>query len=415
MLRRGRASRAIAISPRMVAALVLVPILTACSGAHGPATTASGGASASPGAAIAGSVTPTAVPTPTTTAASTTACVGSESTATPAADTTAPPVLADILFVSDTRGWAVGAGRILTTRDGGAHWAEQYRGTAALQAVRFIDAEHGWALGKAHLLVTSDGGDCWRELPMPAPALQEVGFDSASDGWGIERGDSRVSFLAHSTDGGLTWERVAAPQVPASVCFSDPHHGWLMTESAALYRSHDAGRTWTKAFTPANGDAFGRARSTQCAGSTAVWALARGNCAAGTCAYWLYHGADDGGFQTVVCNASLRGCTEPDAAARFDVGEAGPFSALDASGAVLFGWSPAATKPTTSFVLVSRGGDVVGTPASVVPHLEQPAAAAFRSASSGWLVGSMFTGRSAILHTADGGVSWQTQWQSPAR
>jgi photosystem II stability/assembly factor-like uncharacterized protein len=59
--------------------------------------------------------------------------------ATPSAPRSA--ALAAIQFVGPLDGWAAGAGRILTTADGGRRWIRRYAGPADLDQVDFIDRD----------------------------------------------------------------------------------------------------------------------------------------------------------------------------------------------------------------------------------------------------------------------------------
>src|SRR5258708_37331906 len=144
------------------------------------------------------------------------------------------PPLSAVEFVSAQQGWAVGAGRILATSDGGRAWLMQYRGAAKLDQVDFVDAVHGWAVGTSDLLATTDGGAVWTALPEPCPVIRSVHFMTPSLGYAVPGGsDVRVDGgvpapvaggrLLITTDGGRSWQPFSgAPAMGQTVCFSSP-------------------------------------------------------------------------------------------------------------------------------------------------------------------------------------------------
>ncbi len=60
----------------------------------------------------------------------------------------------------------------------------------------------------------------------------------------ITAGDRGVIYL--SKDRGTTWELVKSPtkKALASICFSDPGHGWIVGQSGVILHSADGGQTW---------------------------------------------------------------------------------------------------------------------------------------------------------------------------
>ncbi len=113
--------------------------------------------------------------------------------------------LIHIDFVSDKRGWIVGAdGTVLFTRDSGESWTKQNTGTTAtLYHVDFRSDKRGWAVGeRGTLLRTTDGGETWTPIPLSVKAtLLSVRFLNDDDGWAIGRGGT----ILRSSDEGRTW------------------------------------------------------------------------------------------------------------------------------------------------------------------------------------------------------------------
>ena len=108
-------------------------------------------------------------------------------------------------FVSDKRGWIVGAdGTILFTRDSGESWSKQNTGTnATLYHVDFRGDKRGWAVGEhGTILRTTDGGETWAAIPSSAKGtLLSIHFVSDDDGWAIGRSGT----ILRSRDEGKTW------------------------------------------------------------------------------------------------------------------------------------------------------------------------------------------------------------------
>jgi photosystem II stability/assembly factor-like uncharacterized protein len=128
--------------------------------------------------------------------------------------------LADVTFVSASHGWTVGdRGLILHTADGGQHWEEQTSGvTCRLSSVFFLNDKLGWAAGGY---------------------LQP--YTQAS-----------VGVVLQTRDGGKTWSIQRDRILPAirQIGFFDSHNGWAVGQSSALfpagvYITSDGGRSWT--------------------------------------------------------------------------------------------------------------------------------------------------------------------------
>ena len=113
--------------------------------------------------------------------------------------------LIHIDFVSDKRGWIVGAdGTILFTRDGGESWTKQNTGTnATLYHIDFRGDKRGWAVGeRGTILRTTDGGETWTTIPTNVKVtLLSVRFLNDDDGFAIGRGGT----ILRSSDEGKTW------------------------------------------------------------------------------------------------------------------------------------------------------------------------------------------------------------------
>jgi len=167
--------------------------------------------------------------------------------------------------------------RIYKTTDGGATWTEQFRGddpALFLDAMTFWDAAHGVVMadsvgGHFTILTTEDGGAHWARMPAAAlpPALENEGAFAASgtnvavfgknDVW-IGTGASATARVLRSHDRGRTWQVSATPLRSGasagifSVAFRDARHGVVVggdyrKESEAVDNvavTDDGGVTW---------------------------------------------------------------------------------------------------------------------------------------------------------------------------
>lgn len=159
-------------------------------------------------------------------------------------------------FVSETRGWVVGAlGTIRTTGDGGSTWAGQTSGTTqTINAVDFVDANNGWyAAGGATLGRTTDGGSTWT-TQTPASiattvALNGISFADANVGWAVGGIAGQPSAVLKTVDGGSTWTTQTTTISPArilrAVSAVDTQTAWAVGDNGTLIRTTDGGTIWT--------------------------------------------------------------------------------------------------------------------------------------------------------------------------
>jgi photosystem II stability/assembly factor-like uncharacterized protein len=416
---------------RCFAALCGVTMLAAGCGSAPSASSVAGGATSSPtppagasSSAASASASPSRARTPPPGR-----CAGPV----PAAGTVTIPPLSAIEFVSARQGWAVGAGRILATSDGGHAWLMQYRGEAKLDQVDFVDAEHGWAVGTSDLLATTDGGAVWKALPEPCAIIRSVHFATPSLGYAVAGGsDLRVDAgvpapvvggqLLVTSDGGRSWQPVSgAPAMAQTVCFSDPLDGFLGTPGR-IWRSTDGGRHWFGSFAEPARPGYARREPgdtavLECAGNSAAWVLFLGFGAALSHAPYIAFATQDArSWHPLFEETYTESAIMPEVHAPAGPGTyPGPFSAISPDTAAFVGWDPPVGYGAAPLQMVSGGGadrsmrgDVGGT--------TQAYGLAFTSASDGWVVGtSQAAGQRAsyvIEATTDGGLTWTRQYQT---
>jgi photosystem II stability/assembly factor-like uncharacterized protein len=338
------------------------------------------------------------------------------------------PALDAVQFVSPSQGWAVGAGRVVATTDGGQTWTRQYSGAAALDQADFIDARHGWAAGTNGLLRTTDGGATWTAVGDPCGAIRSVHFVTPDVGYAVA-GGSQVRIdgglpapvvggeLLATTNGGQSWATVsAAPAQAQTACFTSTSSGFLGTPGK-IWRTSDAGRTWSLAFTEpaASGGARpGPADTTllECAGGGAVWAMFLGSGAAlGHAPYLAYSTQHAGTMHALFEEAYIESALRPQVHAPDGPGSyPGPFSAISPDAAVFVGFDPAVGYGAAPLMTVTGGGlhaqgDVSG--------ISEAYGTAFVSPTQGWVVGkNLQSGNYAIETTTNAGRTWSPQYQT---
>jgi photosystem II stability/assembly factor-like uncharacterized protein len=328
---------------------------------------------------------------------------------------TGTAALSGLQFVSPAQGWAVGQNVILATLDGGAHWQAQLSGQLNLTSADFISARDGWAVGTDRLLVTTDGGARWSSLPEPCPVIRSVHFISPVVGYAVAGNDGIVLATAN---GGHSWVTQSAPAGAQSVCFSDARHGWLGA-SGLLYRTTDGGRSWVKLTGTGGEDGSGTAEMTvECAAGGNAWALRIGPGAGMSQEPHVGYHADAAGATALFAEQYFQspGATPT---AQAPSAYAGPYSAISATTAVFADWCDACGYGTVPFYLVTHSGATVAKGA--VAKINDPGAASFTSAETGWVAGSVTVqnaknqtrSQQRIVATADGGRTWRIVYATP--
>jgi photosystem II stability/assembly factor-like uncharacterized protein len=160
------------------------------------------------------------------------------------------PYLNDVQFVTQYRGWAVGgaygSGTILTTIDGGAHWAAQtYPISGPVRGVQFVSPDDGWAVGGAvggngWILGTTNGGDDWtlQKTTYSVP-LYDVCFSDFSHGWAVGA-NGNIWATLNGTDW-FTQTSGITETLSGIYCYGQL--GWVVGDSTIL-ATRDGGNTW---------------------------------------------------------------------------------------------------------------------------------------------------------------------------
>jgi photosystem II stability/assembly factor-like uncharacterized protein len=172
--------------------------------------------------------------------------------------------LKSISFVNEKVGWAVGnGGVIIYTEDGGKKWQKQGNFTVSLHKGFPINEKESWVGGVAGtLLHTNDGGKTWRKQDIGTwYDIAGIFFKDINTGWVLSGGK-----VYRTKDGGKNWEvsqlPIKAPQggfsgVPfrftkpseeygwgdADIFFSNDKLGWVVLHEQ-VYKTKDGGKIW---------------------------------------------------------------------------------------------------------------------------------------------------------------------------
>jgi photosystem II stability/assembly factor-like uncharacterized protein len=147
---------------------------------------------------------------------------------------TSPTVFAmmDGTFSDELNGCLVGGGgTILFTEDGGQLWNVSTvfgRSETKLNSVFFTDRRNGWTVGsQGKIFATTNGGKSWRQQPASVTAdLFDVYFTGASEGWAVGANGT----LLRTQSGGRVWTSVGSgvPHKLERVFFTSPDKGWIV-------------------------------------------------------------------------------------------------------------------------------------------------------------------------------------------
>lgn len=173
-----------------------------------------------------------------------------------------PPVI-DSAFSGTHFTWLVtGEGDLLRTSDGGMKWEKIAKEDVNwFRSISFSDAQNGWALNyEAEVWRTTDAGQSWRQISNLSPNQElflqnQIGFMDDLHGWIAD-----ISSIWRTEDGGYNWQRYEpsanadkVKELMHGFYFIDAESGWLGAGYGAIYRTTDGGKTWRGQYVTSRG------------------------------------------------------------------------------------------------------------------------------------------------------------------
>ncbi len=124
------------------------------------------------------------------------------------------------------------------------------------------DEPDGW---KARVWHTEDGGKTWNEQSFPEDIglIHRIYFLDSLKGWAVGVRNDSIGYLVntycaayYSDDGGQTWTEQFSPELKlvfTDICFTDSSHGWIVGFKGSsgetggnIFRTADGGQNWER-------------------------------------------------------------------------------------------------------------------------------------------------------------------------
>ena len=318
--------------------------------------------------------------------------------------------LTDASFVDASHG-LVGTsdGEVLSTRNGGTSWTSERLNAPPVPSpdggpslsdvmVDLVSATQGWAAVNNELFLTMTGGHSWLPMPSglsPQMVITQVDFADPLHGWIVAYSqDSGASTVLATSDGGFLWRHISTgASWVSSLDATSASSVWLLESSylglsgvSPLQMGFEGGGTVTVQHSTDGGARWASSSLASPYSAGAIAVNGSSVCAAGD---GIFVSGDDAATWQSATSGQEYYFTAAQAVSASDIW------ATDAAGALLH----------------SSDGSHWTEQASPLRWVSSLDGVSFPDANDGWVVGTDADGNgsSVILHTSDGGATWQPQ------
>lgn len=262
----------------------------------------------------------------------------------------------------------------------------------------FIDKKRGWFTARDRIGMTEDGGRTWKinSLGLLGEPTFALFFLNKDVGWYAD-----FDWVLRTLDGGKTWKRIMRyPSKPEDnlylyvfddLYFINENSGWGIS-GAELYQTEDGGLTWTKRY-----KIHGRGHLNSISFVDTIHGGVGGTDVSGS----FVLSTKDGGKswqKTDIGKGSIKYLTF-----------------LDAENGWAVGWKKGLSDQHEGLILRTSDGGNTWKEGQLPPGTDMPIRFIYmKNKQEGWAAGRMkkieekwTAGRGVLLHTQDGGATWQ--------
>ncbi len=139
-----------------------------------------------------------------------------------------------------------GTGKIYKTADGGAHWTQQYSGTA-LYSIYFLNNSTAYAGGNNIILKTTDGGNTWNPTSAVSGFIYSMYCRDANICFASGENNSYKGAIFQTTNGGASWTAQNFNTISFMVEIDFPGNGnigYVVGDAGTILKTTDGGNTW---------------------------------------------------------------------------------------------------------------------------------------------------------------------------
>lgn len=323
-----------------------------------------------------------------------------------------------VRFVSPSTGFLVGKGIVLKTTDGGRSFHTATQTNVDLQGVSTVStpstlkgsAKTVVAWGGDRVLISQDGGSSWKtdSLSTTKGNVQTVDFATSSEGFAVVGDGYRNGVVLRTTDGGAHWSKISVPSQTVSLSFGSPSVGWIGEANGSIYETQDSGKSWVQVFDP-NVQTPGRP-VVHAVSDHVCWAMIIGQSGMSQTSYSVFRTENGTNWKPVLGVGTAGAGPAPDNATHVPKGPSmapGPMVALNAKQAVVPGVCRACGMGSAKMAATQNGGSNWSIYPTIPNGMSTPSSVSFVTISDGWVLDATPMQGSFLLHTIDGGRSWQ--------